>query len=151
MQLVVFCLGEQRYALPLATVEHVVHAVFVTPLPGAPDIVLGVIDVAGTIVPVLDIRRRFLLPQREIDPAQQFVIARTAGRRVALVVDQVEEVIEVPRSAVVDADRIVQGAVQVTGVVQCNNGLVLIHDLERFLSEGESRLLDKALSEEPER
>ena len=67
-QLVVFRLNGQRYALPLAAVERIVCAVEVTPLPGAPPVVLGVINVAGCVLPVFNIRRRFLLPEREVVP-----------------------------------------------------------------------------------
>lgn len=62
--LVVFRLDERRYALPLSVVERVIRAVEVTPLPKAPPIVLGAIDVQGRVVPVLNVRRRFLMPDR---------------------------------------------------------------------------------------
>lgn len=65
-QLVVFRLDAQRFALPLTAVERVVRAVAVTLLPDAPAIVLGAIDVHGRVLPVLNVRRRFNLPQREI-------------------------------------------------------------------------------------
>jgi purine-binding chemotaxis protein CheW len=64
-QLVVFRLDERRYALPLAAVERVVRSVTVTPLPGAPAIVLGGINVHGRVLPVLNVRRRFRMPDRD--------------------------------------------------------------------------------------
>jgi purine-binding chemotaxis protein CheW len=65
-QLVVFALDEQRYALRLTAVERIVRAVEVTPLPKAPQIVLGVIDAQGRIIPVVDVRQRFRLTEREV-------------------------------------------------------------------------------------
>ena len=62
--IVVFTLDEQRYALHLLAVERVVRAVEVTALPEAPEIVLGVVNVKGRIVPVINVRRRFRLPER---------------------------------------------------------------------------------------
>src|SRR5690242_12083986 len=94
IQLVVFRLEAQRYALPLGVVERITRAVEVTPLPEAPDVVLGVIDVGGTVLPVLNIRRRFGLPEREIGLSDQFIISRTTERRVVLVVDDVQGVVE---------------------------------------------------------
>lgn len=146
IQLVVFRLDERRYALPLAAVERTVRAVDVTPLPNAPPIVLGVIDMGGHVLPVLDLRQRFGLSQREICPVDQFLIARTAPRTVALVVDAAEEVIERPQSAVVSSTRIVPGLDQIRGVIKLDDGLVLIHDLERFLSLDEASALDQAMS-----
>jgi len=148
IQLVMFRLDEQRYALPLSAVERVVHAVEVTPLPGAPSIVLGAIDMAGCILPVLNLRRRFLLPEREIGLADQFLIARAGRRLVALVIDEAQGVIADEQAAVTGSDRIVPGLDQFHGVVKLDDGLVLIHDLEKFLSLDEARALDAAISQE---
>lgn len=147
-QLVVFRLDDQRYAMSLVAVERIVRAVEVTALPEAPAIVLGVIDLAGHVLPVLNIRRRFRLPEREISPADQFLIARTARRGVALVVDEAQEVIERPDTEIIGPAQIVPGLEQIQGVVKLHDGLVLIHDLETFLSLDEARALDEALNEE---
>ena len=145
IRVVVFRLDEQRYALPLATVERVIRAVEVTSLPKAPPVVLGVIDVAGRVLPVLNIRRRFRLPEREISPADQFVIAHTAQRTVALVMDEAQGVLERGASAVIDSTQIAPGLGQLQGVMKLEDGLVLIHDLEKFLSMDEARALDEAI------
>ena len=145
MQLVVFRLGEQRYALPLAAVERIVRAVEVTPLPGAPAIVFGAIDVEGRVLPVLNLWRRLRLPEREIRPADQFLIAQTARRTVVLVVDEAGGVIERPQSTVISSAQIVPGLEQFQGVVQLDDGLALIHDLEKFLSLDEACTLDEAM------
>ena len=77
-RLVVFTLDDQRYGLPLSAVERVVPMVDITPLPKAPDIVLGVVDVQGRVIPVVNLRRRLRLPERDIALTDQLVIARTA-------------------------------------------------------------------------
>lgn len=148
-QLVVFRLDERRYALPLTVVERVVRAVEVTPLPKAPAIVLGAINVQGRVLPVLNVRRRFLMPDREISPADWFLIAHTVRHSVALVVDESEGVLERPQADIVASTRIVQGLEHFPGVVRLDDELVLIHDLERFLSLNEARALDEAMDETP--
>lgn len=145
-QLVVFRLDEQRYALPLGTVRRIVRAVEVTPLPGAPAVVLGVINVADCVVPVLSLRRRFLLPGRQIGRADQFVLAQMAQRVVALVIDEAQGVIEREPSAVVGSDRIAPGLGQFHGVAKLDDGLVLIHDLQVFFSLDEARAVEEALA-----
>lgn len=145
-QLVVFRLDEQRYALPLAAVERVVRAVAVTRLPNAPPVVLGVIDVEGRVLPVLDVRQRFHLLEREVGPSDHFLIARTERRTVVLVADEAEEVIEPRESAFIASARIAPGLEQFPGVVTLEDGLVLIHDLERFLSLDEGLALDERMS-----
>ena len=140
-----FLLDAARYALPLAAVERIVRAVEVTHLPGAPPIVLGAIDVQGRVLPVFDIRRRFGLPERDIDPADQFVIAHTANRTVALVVDEAQGVLQSPASDTISAASIATGLEHLRGVIRRPDGLVLIQDLDLFLSPAESRALDEAL------
>ena len=66
MSLVIFFLDDRRYGLRLDAVERVLPALDVTPLPKAPEIVLGLINLKGKIIPVLDVRRRFRLQEREI-------------------------------------------------------------------------------------
>ena len=147
-QLVIFRLDEQRYALPLAIVERIVRAVEVTALPKSPDIVVGAIVVAGSVLPVLNIRRRFGLPEREISPADQFLIANTAHRTVVLLVDEAQGVIERPLTEIVSSAQIVPGLEQIQGVIKLDEGFALIHDLEKFLSLDETRALDEAMRQE---
>jgi purine-binding chemotaxis protein CheW len=143
--LVVFRLDGRRYALPLAAAERVIRAVEVTPLPKAPAIVLGGIDVHGRVLPVLNVRRRFLMPDREIGPADWFLLAHTARHTVVLVVDEAEGVVEWAQTDIVVSSGIAPGLELFPGVVKLDDGLVLIHDLERFFSFDEARALDDAL------
>lgn len=144
-QLIVFSLGEQRYALPLTAVERVVRAVEITPLPKAPAIVSGVINVQGRIVPVVNVRRRFRLPERDVAPGDQIIVARTAARPVALAVDAASGVIECPPERFVTAASIVPGMEYVKGVVKLEDGMILIHDLDKFLSLEEEKSLTRAM------
>jgi purine-binding chemotaxis protein CheW len=144
-QFVVFRLDERRYALPLSVVERVVRAVDVTPLPTASPMVLGAIDVHGRVLPVFNVRRRFLMPERPVRPCDWFVIAHTARHTVVLVVDESEGVVERPQTEIVPSTQIVPGLEDFPGVLTLEDGLVLIHDVERFLSLAEARALDEAM------
>lgn len=135
-----------RIALRLSVVERVVRAVYVTPLPGAPAIVSGVVNVQGHVIPVVNMRRRFRLPQREMALTDRLVIAHTAPRAVALVADSVDGVLEHPGPDRVDAETILPGLEYVDGVVKLDDGLILIHDLDRFLSLDEADALDQAMA-----
>ena len=143
--LVVFTLDEQHYALPLSAVERVVRVVEITSLPKAPEIVLGVINRQGRIVPVVNLRRRFRLPERELRLSDHCLIAHTAKRMVALVVDEVSGVLEPADQAVAAAEPILPDLAYVVGVVKLAEGMVLIHDLDSFLSLEEEQTLDEAL------
>ncbi|MBI3957216.1 MAG: purine-binding chemotaxis protein CheW [Chloroflexi bacterium] len=147
IQLVVFAVEQQNYALRLSTVERIVRAVEVTPLPKMPEIVLGVVNVQGQIIPVVNLRRRFRLPEREIDPSDQLIIARTSKRTVGLVADEVRGVIDVTGEKVTAGGEVVPGLEYVAGVVRLEDGLILIHDLNTFLSLDEEKVLDQALQD----
>lgn len=138
-------------ALPLPFVERVVRAVYLTPLPDAPEIVLGVVNLAGRIIPAVNMRRRFRLPEREIALTDQLVIAHTAQRSVALVTDTVGGISEYVESDIVDAETILPGLEYIEGVVKLGDGLVLIHNLDRFLSLEEAVSLDRAMAMSTER
>jgi purine-binding chemotaxis protein CheW len=143
-QLLVFRLDQHRYALPLAATERVVQSVAITPLPDAPTTVLGVIDVAGQVRPVFDVRRRCGLPLREVGIFDHLLLARCARGPVALVIDAADGVVTVPAASIVDACAVTARDSTIAGVVQLGQ-LVLIHDLDRFLSSDEALRLDRAL------
>jgi purine-binding chemotaxis protein CheW len=144
----VFGLDAGRYALPLAVVDRIVRAAHVTPLPLAPQAVLGAIDVEGHVLPVFNLRHKFRLPERTVDPTDHFLIARTTQRTVVLVIDAAHGVLEHPAAAVIDAAHIAPTLGHVLGVISLEDGLVLIHDLEVFLSPDEARALDQAMSQD---
>lgn len=145
-QLLVFGLDERRYALRLDTVERVVRAVAVTPLPDAPEIVLGIINVQGRIIPVIDMRRCFHLPEREIWTSDQFIVSSTASRTFALAADTVLGVVECPAGGVVPAEMILPRMARVEGVMTLADGMILISDIEQILSLGEEEALGDRLN-----
>jgi purine-binding chemotaxis protein CheW len=144
-QWVVFSLDQGRYALPLASTSRIVRAAEITPLPAAPANVLGALNVAGEVLPVFNLRRRFGLPERPLAPADHLLIARTDDRTVVLTIDAALGVIEHPDTAMVDAERITSDLAHIRGVLPLEDGLVLIHDLAQFLSAAEAQQLDDAL------
>lgn len=145
LQLVVFQIDESRFALDVAAVERVVRAVEVTPLPGAPAGVRGVVNIHGRIIPVFDLRARFDLPTREVQPDDHFVIAQSGRRIVGLIVDSVGEVVERRASELSNADDILPGLASVKGVMKLDGDIVLIEDMEQFLSIPDHDALDAAL------
>lgn len=145
----VFRVGDRRFGLPLGNVERVLRAVAVTPLPKAPGVVAGIIDIHGEIVPVVDIRIRFGLPERGIAPGDQLLVARTAVRKLAVIVNDVSGVIDCSETDRVAADAVVPGAEYLQSIVRLADGMVLIQDLDAFLSLDEERTLEQALTDNP--
>lgn len=147
INLVVFLVEQQRYALPLTSVVRIVNATEVTKLPNAPVGILGIINYQGEIIPVLNLRQRLNLPESEINLTHHFLIALTTKRKVALFIDAPQGLIEIDQTLLVDTDHLSSGIEQVQGVVKLDDGLVLIYNLEKFLSPDDIHLLNEALSQ----
>jgi purine-binding chemotaxis protein CheW len=143
----VFELGGRRYGLPAADVRQLLRAAAPTPLPRAPALVKGVINLRGTLLPVLDVRGRFGLPPRPIEPDDHFIVAQAAGRLVALHVDRAVDLVRLDAADLADARGLVPGAEHLAWVARTPDDLVLIHDLATFLSRAEAAALESALSQ----
>lgn len=144
--IIVFSLEGGHYALDAAIVERVVPALEITPLPQAPAIVLGVFSLQGRVIPVVDVRQRFGLPERPIFPEDRFIVARAGSRTVALAADAIVTVAPLRPGDLVAPEAIVGRIPHLEGVVRMSDGLVLLHDLERFLALDEAVALGAALA-----
>ncbi|MBI3912320.1 MAG: purine-binding chemotaxis protein CheW [Armatimonadetes bacterium] len=147
LPLVVFAIEGQRYGLSLPVVERVLPMVEVSPLPQAPAIALGVINLHGRAVPVVDIRRRFGLPPRDYGLTGNLLVAQTKRRTLVLPVDEVVGVTEVALEAINPPDAVLPGIGHVAGIVTLGHGLLFIQDLDAFLSLDEEQALTEALEE----
>lgn len=143
-ELLVLTLGRLRLGLRLTDVERIVRAVAITPLPKAPPITEGVIDVGGCIVPVVDVRGRFGQPESAVHLDDHFVLARAGNRTIAFRADGAVRLALVQGDSLHDA-RFVTGAAHVAGIAALSEGVVVITDLAEFLSDAEERALDAAL------
>ena len=144
--LVVFTIDQRSFAVPLERVERALRAVAVTSLPRAPAIVCGVINVGGRIVPVINLRRRCGLPDKALGLTDQLLLAHGGGRPLAMIVDAVHDVVHCDERDFVPVDGVVAGTRYLRGIVKSPAGLILIHDLDAFLSLEEAAALDAALA-----
>ncbi|RKH73523.1 purine-binding chemotaxis protein CheW [Corallococcus interemptor] len=149
-EVLLFTLERQRYGLPVEDVRELVRAARLTPLPQAPDVVEGLLNLRGDLLPVLDLRRRFRHPARALSPMDHFIVASAGGRRVAMRVDRAEGLHAVTAAEWDPSPRELPGVGFVAGAAKLPDGLVLVHDLRAFLSEAEALQLDTALGALPE-
>ncbi|WNG53020.1 chemotaxis protein CheW [Archangium minus] len=147
-EVLLFTLEGQRYALPMEDVRELIRAVRLTPLPRAPVVVEGLLDLRGELLPVLDMRRRFRLPARPLSSSDHLVVAQAGARRVALRVDRAEGLLALEPGSLDSTPRELPGVGYVAGALKLPDGLVLLHDLRTFLSEAEALELEEALARE---
>jgi len=149
VDILTFELDERRHAFRADHVMQVVQMVEISPLPGAPAVIEGIVNVRGTIVPVFDLRARLGLPPRAIDPGQHLVILASGARSSAVRVDMADDFVSIPDAdiAISLTDSGVRGASSrhVAGIAATPDGTTIIYDLAAFLSASETESLDHAL------
>jgi len=144
---VVFALEGQLCGLPLASVERVEAMCAITPLPNAPSIVAGVINVHGAVIPVLDLARPLTETSRQYRLGDQLLLVRTPTRSVAIAVNQVVGVRSLPESGIASANALWSGIRRIVGIATLNGDLLYIYDLDQFLNGQEEEQLAAALRE----
>lgn len=150
LDVLVFELSGHRYALPCADVREIARAVSMAPLPRAPEIVEGVVNVHGAVIPVLDLRLRFRLPPKELAHTDHLIVASTGERTFALRADRALDLVRLDPEQIDRSIRDMPGVAHVAGVATTDEGMVLVHDLRTFLSATEAWALDRALDAPPD-
>jgi purine-binding chemotaxis protein CheW len=140
-----FTLDEQSYAIPLIAVLKVIPSIEIRFLPEAPEIISGIINLKGQIIPVVDIRIRFGLCVHEIDLDDRIIIADTGKRKVAIPVDSVKGIIDLIPGQMMSSTEILPFAKHLRSIAKTGDDLILIYDLEKFISLDEEKELDRAL------
>lgn len=148
-EILIFELAAGRYALRSSAVREVLRAFSAVKLPQAPPFVEGLLNLRGEIIPLLDIRRRFGLPHKNMSVSDHLIIAWDGTRSVALRVDRVQHLTRLPIQDLVGSESFLAPTDVVAGVAIAPDGMVLIHDLARFLSAAEQELLGKVLERGP--
>jgi len=140
-----FTLGKQIFALHVSKVDRVAPIVEITPLPKAPDIVLGVVNVHGQIIPVINMRRRFSFPEQEASLSDHLLICKPSQRNLALLVNDIQNITAISEKSINGHDIMMPGVDYINGAAKLQNRIVLIHDLNTLLSLEEEQAIDKAI------
>jgi len=138
-QLVTFSLDGVEFGLDIDRVQEITPRTSITPVPGAPSFVLGVQNVRGVIIPVLDSRLRFHLPPSEPTPKTRIVILDLAGQPTGLQVDAVADVVRLEDLTIRDTPPLVAGVRSdyLAGMVTVGKRLITLIDLNRILDSSE--------------
>ncbi|WP_198244695.1 chemotaxis protein CheW [methane-oxidizing endosymbiont of Gigantopelta aegis] len=144
MQWVTFYLGDEKYGINVMQVQEVLRYSEIAPVPGAPNYVLGIINLRGNVVTVIDTRNRFGLPSKETDDASRVVIIETEKHIIGILVDSVAEVVELKASEIETAPNVgnEESSKYIQGVTSRDNELLILVDLNKLLSEDEKAELD---------
>jgi purine-binding chemotaxis protein CheW len=139
IQLVTFRLKDETYGINVMQVQEVLRVSEIAPVPGAPAYVLGIINLRGNVVTVIDTRIRFGLNSTEPDDTSRIVIIESDQQVVGILVDSVAEVIELQQSDIDSAPSIgsEDSARYIQGVASRDEDLLIVVDLKKLLSDQE--------------
>lgn len=146
-EILIFEIAGRRFGALLPDVVEVLRSATISPLPKAPPVIEGVLNVRGTVIPVLDIRIRFDLPGKPLELTDQLIVVRTQQHIAALRVDQAIDIVRIMDADIVDAKDVLPSSTYIAGVAKLPDGLVLINDLNAFLTQAEKEQLGHALTE----
>lgn len=141
-QLVVFSLLDENYGIDIYKVQEIIQYRDITYVPKAPPFVKGVINLRGRVIPVIDLKERFGLPEKEITPDTRIIVVEISSQTVGLIVDSVTEVLRIPNANIeppppvttIEADFI-------EGVGKLDERLIIILDIDRILTKEEKKEL----------
>jgi purine-binding chemotaxis protein CheW len=144
LQYVTFRLGGETYGINVMQVKEVLRYSEIAPVPGSPSFVLGIINLRGNVVTVLDTSQKFGLPASEITDATRIVIIEADAHEVGILVDAVAEVVYLKQSEIETAPNVgnEESARYIQGVCHRNGELLILVDLNKLLGEDEWAEID---------
>jgi purine-binding chemotaxis protein CheW len=144
-QYITFTIGEREFAVDIMAVREIRGWTATTKIPNAPRAILGVINLRGTIIPVLDLRASFGEELTVVTPAHVVIIVVIGARTAGILVDAVSDILTVGQDQLQDIPEVErQGRdAMVREVILVNQRLVGVLSLERLISQSQLELTDK--------
>ncbi|NJL08269.1 MAG: purine-binding chemotaxis protein CheW [Methylacidiphilales bacterium] len=147
-QFVVFRLAEEEYGIPIDTVQEIVRVPEqLTHVPKAASFIEGMVNLRGAVLPVIDQRKRFGLPSIERNDRQRIMVFTIGGVRTGFIVDNVSEVLRIPRAAIAPAPDIASdesGAITHVANMPAAKRMILMLDVAKLLGTEEMEAVKHA-------
>ena len=142
-QFLTFMLGKEEYGVDILNVQEIRSWESATSIPNTPDYVLGVINLRGLVVPIIDLRKRFAMSKAEFGPATIIVIVRLqdqskTSKTIGMVVDEVSEVYNITGEDIGEMPDLgsVVGTEFIKGVANVNEKMVIILNIDSLINTG---------------
>lgn len=149
-QLVIFQLGSESYGVDIQRAREIVRVPQITRVPRAPEFIEGIMNLRGTIIPVIDLRQRFRLGRSERSESTRIIVVELGEQTVGMIVDAVSEVLHLDADKVEDPSPYMTGVDSrfITGVGNLGDRLIILIDLEKVLSFEERERLQEVAGDE---
>lgn len=143
-QIVVFKLNSEDFCVDINQVVEIIRLQTIIKVPDAPSFVEGITNLRGTVIPIIDLKKRFNLPLSEKNENNRIIVVNVTERPVGFIVDSVTEVLRVEDSTIQEAPDIIKGIGReyITSIINLNGRLIINLDLHKILTEKEKKEIE---------
>ncbi len=147
LQLVSFKIANEEFGVDILNVQEINKMTQITKVPNSPHFVEGVINLRGRVIPVVNLRIKMSMPNKEYDKDTRIIVVDLSGKTVGFLVDSVSEVLRIPRNIIEPPPSMVAGinSNYITAVGKLEDRLLILLDLNKVLLEEEKTALDTAI------
>ncbi|WP_222434890.1 chemotaxis protein CheW [Blastopirellula retiformator] len=144
MQLVSFRLAQEEYGIEITRVQEIILMGEITRVPQTPDFIKGLINLRNTVIPIVDLRRRFGQPEEKMTDETRIMVMNVSGKTIGIIVDAVSEVLRIGKDQIAPPPPTVAGLDRdyLTGLVKLEKRLLILLDMDKILTNGESVLIE---------
>ncbi len=148
IQLVSFHLAEEPYGIEITKVREIILMGEITQIPQTPEYIKGLINLRSTVIPVIDLRSRFGLPEAELTGESRIMVINVRGKTIGIIVDAVSEVLRISNDQITPPPPTVAGLGReyLTGLVRLEEQLLILLDIDKLLGEAETAGLEEAVA-----
>jgi purine-binding chemotaxis protein CheW len=149
LQLVTFQIGDENFAVDILNIQGINRMVEVTKVPNAPEFVEGIINLRGSVMPIVDLRKRLNLVQKPHDKDTRFIVIESGKRVIGFIVDRVNEVLRINKSVTEPPPPMVAGvdSEYITAVGKLDDRLLILLDIEKLLTYTELKKLSEIVED----
>jgi purine-binding chemotaxis protein CheW len=144
MQLVSFNLGKELYGIEITKVREIILITEITRIPETPEYLKGLINLRSTVIPVIDLRARFGLPEAALTDESRIMVIQAQGKTIGIMVDAVSEVLRVKQDQIAPPPTTVTGLGRdyLSGLVKLDNRLLILLEIDKIFGEEELSVID---------
>ncbi|MBP7603947.1 MAG: purine-binding chemotaxis protein CheW [Spirochaetes bacterium] len=139
MQIVCFKVGKEEYGIDILRVQEILKLPKITRLPKSADFIMGVMDLRGKVIPIIDLSRRFRIENGGAGEGKRAIVVDIRNKRVGLAIDSVSHVVKVEGKDIEPPPPIVKGISgrYIVGIAKLAEGFVIVLDIEQILTAEE--------------
>ncbi len=134
MQLVGFIVGEEEYAIPILSIQEIIKPIDYTRVPTTPEFVLGVFNLRGNVIPLIDLRKKFSLRSKNVDGDTRYIVLKDENNIAGFVIDKLTEAIRIKKSQIEETpETMSKRDGYIYGIGKTNKGILTIVNVKALL------------------